>query len=84
MNSDSNPWDFLRRYAEKPERLIVGLMSGTSVDGVDAALVRLSGSGRETHAEVVGFEVTPFPDDLRQTVLNVSHGNGNAETVSLR
>jgi stage V sporulation protein R len=27
------PWERLRRYAEKPERLVVGLMSGTSVDG---------------------------------------------------
>jgi anhydro-N-acetylmuramic acid kinase len=77
-----NPWDYARRYADKPERLVIGLMSGTSVDGVDAAMVRVSGSRRETRAEVVAFETLPFPADLRERVLAVSHGEGNAEAVS--
>jgi hypothetical protein len=72
----------LRRYAEKPERLVVGLMSGTSVDGVDAALVRLSGTGRSTTETLVHFITHPFPADLRRTVLALSHGEGNAEAVS--
>ncbi len=75
-------WDRVRRYAEKSERLVVGIMSGTSVDGVDAALVRLSDSGRETHASLVHFLTLPFPADLRAQVLAVNHGEGNAETLS--
>jgi anhydro-N-acetylmuramic acid kinase len=57
-------------------------MSGTSLDGVDAALVRVSGSRRETAATLVSFVTLPFPNDLRARVLAVSHGEGNAETVS--
>jgi anhydro-N-acetylmuramic acid kinase len=76
------PWDLARNYAQKPERLIVGLMSGTSVNSVDAALVRLSGSGRETRVEFVAFHEHPFPPPLRDQVLALAHGKGNAETVS--
>jgi anhydro-N-acetylmuramic acid kinase len=57
-------------------------MSGTSLDGVDAALVRVSGSRRDTKAALVSFVTLPFPNDLRARVLAVSHGEGNAETVS--
>lgn len=77
-----NPWTKVANYADKPERLLVGLMSGTSVDGVDAALVRVSGTGRETRAETVAFLEFPFPPDLRSNVLEISHGKGNAEVVS--
>lgn len=76
------PWERARRYAEKPERLVLGLMSGTSVDGVDAALVRIAGSGRQTRAALLAFRILPFPADLRDRVLSLSHGEGNAETVS--
>src|SRR4051812_19076841 len=73
---------YLKAYTEKPERLVVGLMSGTSADGVDAALVRISGSERATQAEIVAFVTIPFAPEVRSTVLAVSHGEGNAETVS--
>lgn len=77
-----SPAAFFTDYAAKPERLLVGLMSGTSVDGVDAALVRISGSGRDTKAELLKFIEHPIPDSLRQCVLALSHGEGNAEEVS--
>ena len=77
-----SPWEFATRYASKAERLVVGLMSGTSLDGVDAALVRVSGSRRDTAVTLISFVTLPFPDDLRARVLAVGHGEGNAEAVS--
>ena len=80
--SDQSPWSFLAHYAEKPERRIIGLMSGTSADGIDAALVRVSGTGRTTKAVMEAFVTSSFPAELRQQVLAVCHGEGNAEIVS--
>ncbi len=47
-------------YVAKPSRLVVGLMSGTSLDGIDAAIVRLSGCGLATKAELVAFVGRPY------------------------
>ena len=41
---------------ERPT-LAVGLMSGTSLDGMDAALVRLHGP---SHAELIDFVTRPY------------------------
>lgn len=44
---------------------MVGLMSGTSYDGVDAALVRIAGHGRELEAELLRYDCFPFGEHLR-------------------
>jgi len=47
--------------------LIVGLMSGTSLDGVDAALVDLAGA----HPEILSTAYGPYPRDLREQLLQL-------------
>ena len=56
----------LSRLAAAPQRTIVGLMSGTSLDGIDAALCRVAGQGSETRVELLAFRTSPFPADLRE------------------
>ncbi len=72
------PWQTLFTDAQRSPRYVIGLMSGTSADGTDAALVRFDG---DTVA-LVAFVSVPFAGGLRERILAVSHGQGNAETVS--
>src|SRR6266511_4305303 len=52
--------------------VVIGLMSGTSADGVDAALVRLEGGARLTQVHVEAFHTYPFPPGMRQAILAAS------------
>ncbi len=61
----------LRGLWKKKERVVLGLNSGTSADGVDAALVRISGQGLSTRVEMIGFRSFPYSDRLRETVLGL-------------
>ena len=52
-------------------RLIIGLMSGTSVDGIDAALVRITGTAPKLSAQVLHHTELPWPPALRKRILAV-------------
>ncbi len=58
----------LYRIAQKPHRIILGLMSGTSMDGLDMALCRFSGQGLQTECEVLHFESVPFEEDFKESI----------------
>jgi anhydro-N-acetylmuramic acid kinase len=62
----------VRGYRELDEHLLVGLMTGTSADAVDAVLVRLQGSGLETRHEIVSYRETALEPALRREVLEVA------------
>jgi anhydro-N-acetylmuramic acid kinase len=59
----------LRELREKPARHIIGLMSGSSCDGVDAALCRIHGSGVELRVELLEFITVPYDDAFRKRLL---------------
>ena len=48
--------------------LAVGLMSGTSLDGVDAALCHIEGSGLDTQVDLLNFVTIDIPSETRQKI----------------
>lgn len=64
--------DHLTQLRRVPSRRIVGLMSGTSLDGLDIALCLISGSGDATHVEVEHFVTVPYGSDWQQRLRSVS------------
>jgi len=64
----------LREREIQHGRLAVGLMSGTSLDGVDAALVRISGPAAKPIVRLLSFLTVPYPRALRLSLLKVAGG----------
>ena len=60
---------------KKEKLLVIGLMSGTSADGMDAALTEISGSGLRTRVRMLAFVSLPYPDEVRQEILRLAAGN---------
>ncbi|WGQ07663.1 anhydro-N-acetylmuramic acid kinase [Pedobacter gandavensis] len=68
MNSN---WKSLYEILQKPERLIIGLMSGTSLDGLDIALCAVKGNGAETILKVLEFTTVPYHQEFKREVKSI-------------
>ncbi|MBU2113456.1 MAG: anhydro-N-acetylmuramic acid kinase [Gammaproteobacteria bacterium] len=58
----------LYQLAAKPSRTVIGLMSGTSLDGLDVALCQLTGDGLDTHVQLLRFATVDYDDNYKQRV----------------
>jgi anhydro-N-acetylmuramic acid kinase len=65
----------IRKIADKDKLRVAGLMSGTSVDGVDVAIVDIS----RQKVNLLAFDVFPYPKSLRKEILDLC----NPESASL-
>ncbi|MDP6923604.1 MAG: anhydro-N-acetylmuramic acid kinase [Candidatus Scalindua sp.] len=64
--------DNLIRLKDKESRNVIGLMSGTSCDGIDACLVNITGNGLSTRADIIGFETYPYENEIRESIFEAS------------
>lgn len=53
---------------------MLGMMSGTSADGIDVALVKISGSAEAPHARLEHFADFSYPAAVREAVLRLANG----------
>ena len=61
---------------------VLGLMSGTSADGVDAVLVELSGSAEHPRWTLLRSASLDYPASIRQRILAVGQGEANTAASS--
>jgi len=62
----------LAGIAAAPSRTIIGLMSGTSLDGLDIALCRFTGSGPDTGVKVLQFKTVPYENAFKEELKAIS------------
>ena len=62
---------------------VIGLMSGTSADGVDAAVVDIAGTGHKLRLKLVAFRTFSYPPDFRGRLLDAMADGGLPEICHL-
>ena len=75
----------VRLLSADPKR-VIGLMSGTSLDGIDAALVEVTGHGPSAKVRLERFLTVPFPPGVREEIeklLDPAHASSAAEVSTL-
>ena len=64
-------FELVGRLRQKKLRRVLGLISGTSADGVSAVLTEIAGSGVETRLKVAAFRTFPYPTALRREIFRL-------------
>ncbi|MBC7652834.1 MAG: anhydro-N-acetylmuramic acid kinase, partial [Oligoflexus sp.] len=62
----------LSKIAEQESRLIIGLMSGTSLDGLDIALCKIEGCGLNTKTRVLDFETVSYSEEFKNQLKKIA------------
>src|SRR3990172_4859259 len=70
----------LLKLSKRKNKYVIGLMSGTSVDGVDVVLIEINGSGINTKIKQLGFITYPFPRKMKEMILRNAELNGGNVT----
>ncbi|MCD6309468.1 MAG: anhydro-N-acetylmuramic acid kinase [Candidatus Eremiobacteraeota bacterium] len=73
----------IQKYRGKKERTVIGAISGTSCDGVDVVIIKISGCLSDTRIEIINGKTYPFPPGLRSKILSlIKEGRADLPVIS--
>ncbi|HSU33878.1 MAG TPA: anhydro-N-acetylmuramic acid kinase, partial [Bryobacteraceae bacterium] len=61
---------------------IAGIMSGTSLDGIDVAIIDITGSGFKAKINVLTSHSVPYPKKIREALFAISNASAQTGDVS--
>ncbi len=61
----------IKEIISKKEKYVIGLISGTSMDGIDAVLIKLKGCGENASFKQIQFITYPYPAGLKERINNI-------------
>lgn len=72
----------IEHLREKSKLIIAGIMTGTSLDGIDTAICKFHGESDKPGFELLAFETFPFPGEFRELLMKIIGDRIFAEDIS--
>lgn len=66
-----DPIKRIMEIREKDEKLALGLMSGTSADGISTIIVKLKGNWTETKFKIIHYRTKKYPEKIRKEIFKI-------------
>ncbi|MEM2137259.1 MAG: anhydro-N-acetylmuramic acid kinase, partial [Candidatus Methanomethylicia archaeon] len=77
-----NPIQKLCELRFKEEKIGLGIMSGTSIDGVSIAIIKISGNWTSTKFKVIYSNTYEYKDEIRKEILKITNPKtGNVKRI---
>lgn len=64
------------------KKIAAGIMSGTSLDGIDVAFAEISGVGKRTKIKQIAGQTFPYPNDLLEKIKRATSNQMNVSDIS--
>lgn len=64
------------------DMILIGIMTGTSLDGIDTAVCRFNYNGTDFEFEELFFRTYPYPEQLKVCIGEIISGLGNLQDIS--